>query len=98
MRVVSADWVVPVEGDPIRDGAVAIDDDGTISAVGRASELGAGERFEQAVILPGFVNAHSHLEYAVYAAFGDGLPFPDWIGLHVVRKARIDVTDMDAPP
>ena len=96
MRVVSADWVVPVEGDPIRDGAVAIDDDGTISAVGRASELGAGERFEQAVILPGFVNAHSHLEYAVYAAFGDGLPFPDWIGLHVVRKARIDVTDMEA--
>ena len=95
MRVVSADRVVPVEGEPIRDGAVAIDD-GTIAAVGRTSELGAGERFEQAVILPGFVNAHSHLEYAVYAAFGDGLPFPDWIGLHVVRKARIDVTDMEA--
>ncbi len=28
--------------------------------------------FEDAVIVPAFVNAHSHLEYAVYAGFGDG--------------------------
>ena len=41
MRVVSADWVVPVEGDPIEDGAVAIGDDGRIAGVGTASELGA---------------------------------------------------------
>jgi len=26
-------------------------------------------------IVPGFVNAHTHLEYAVYAGFGDGLSF-----------------------
>jgi 5-methylthioadenosine/S-adenosylhomocysteine deaminase len=96
VRILSADWVVSVEGDPIEDGAVAIADDGTIAAVGRAAELGTGERFEQAVILPGFVDAHTHLEYAVYAAFGDGLPFPDWIGMHVARKARIDVEDMEA--
>ena len=31
------------------------------------------------MILPGLVNAHSHLEYAVYAGFGDGLPFVDWL-------------------
>jgi len=37
--VVSADWVVPVEGAPIADGAVAIADDGTIAAVGPATEL-----------------------------------------------------------
>ena len=53
MRLVSADWVVPVEGDPISDGAVAIGDDGRIAAVGPAAELGAGERFDDAVILPG---------------------------------------------
>ena len=51
MRIVSADWVVPVEGPPIRDGAVAIDD-GRIVAVGESSELGEGERYEDAVILP----------------------------------------------
>jgi len=95
VKVLSANWVVPVEGPPIRDGAVAIED-GTIVAVGPAAQLGAGERYRDAVILPGFVNAHSHLEYAVYAGFGDGLPFSDWIGLHVQRKRQIDLKDAEA--
>ena len=60
MRVLAADWVVPVEGPPIRDGAVAISD-GRIAAVATAAELGEGERYPESVILPGFVNAHSHL-------------------------------------
>jgi 5-methylthioadenosine/S-adenosylhomocysteine deaminase len=96
MRVVSADWVVPVEGDPVADGAVAISDDGRIAAVGPAAELGAGERFDGCVIVPGFVNCHSHLEYAVYAGFGDGQPFSTWIGLHVERKQRLELDDMRA--
>ena len=96
MRVISADWVVPVEGEPIRDGAVAIDDDGRIATVGAAADLGAGEAFPGCVILPGFVNCHTHLEYAVYAGFGDGLPFSSWIGLHVARKRLLDLDEMRA--
>ena len=95
MRVLSADWVVPVDGPPIRDGAVAIED-GLVAAVGAADELGEGEHFEGSVILPGFVNAHTHLEYAVYAGFGDGLSFGPWIAIHVERKQRIDLEDMEA--
>ena len=86
--VLSADWVLPVDAPPIADGAVAIED-GRIAAIGPAAELGAGERFEGGVILPGFVNAHSHLEYAVYGGFGDGLPFDRWILVHIERKSRI---------
>ena len=97
MTVLSADWVVPVEGTPIREGAVEIDDaTGTIAAVGPREELGDSVHYEDAVILPGFVNAHTHLEYEVYAGFGDGLGFADWIGLHVQRKARIDLPEMEA--
>ena len=96
VTLVSADWVVPVEGDAIRDGAVAITDEGRIEAVGRASDLGEGEHFDGCVIAPGFVNCHSHLEYAVYAGFGDGLPFSDWIGLHVARKRLLALDDMVA--
>ena len=97
MTVLSADWVVPVEGPPIRDGAVEIDDrSGTIAAVGLREELGDSVHYEEAVILPGFVNAHTHLEYDMYAGFGDGLRFAEWIGLHVQRKARIDLEDMEA--
>ena len=97
MTVLSADWVVPVEGPPIRDGAVDIDDNaGTIAAIGRRDDLDDSVHYEESVILPGFVNAHTHLEYDVYAGFGDGLGFADWIGLHVQRKQRIDLEDMEA--
>src|SRR2546425_4725176 len=89
MRVLSADWVLPIEGPPIERGAVVIED-GCIAAVGTIAELGAGTYYEDAVMLPGFVNAHTHLEYAVYAGFGDGLgDFAEWIALHVERKGRI---------
>jgi cytosine/adenosine deaminase-related metal-dependent hydrolase len=94
MTVLSADWVLPVCGPPIPDGAVTIEG-GRILAVGPAAELGEGRRFAGAVIFPGFVNAHSHLEYAVYAGFGDGLAdFSDWIGLHVERKQRLHFDDV----
>ncbi len=90
MRTVyAADWVVPVEGAPVPDGGVAVED-GRIVGVGPAAEL-AGERrtFADSVIVPAFTNAHSHLEYAVYAGFGDGFAFPPWIDLHVTRKRRL---------
>jgi cytosine/adenosine deaminase-related metal-dependent hydrolase len=87
--VLSADWVLPIEGPPIEDGAVAIED-GRIAAVGSAADLGDGTRYDDAVLLPAFVNAHSHLEYAVYAGFGDSLTdFAEWIRLHTERKRRI---------
>jgi cytosine/adenosine deaminase-related metal-dependent hydrolase len=96
LRTLSADWVVPVEGAPIADGAVAIDDGGRIAAVGPRAELGGDVHYPESVILPGFVNAHTHLEYDVYVGFGDGLGFAEWIGLHVQRKQRIDLEDMEA--
>jgi cytosine/adenosine deaminase-related metal-dependent hydrolase len=95
VTVLSADWVLPVSGPPIENGAVAFED-GVIIAVGASAEIGSGEQFEDAVILPGFVNAHSHLEYSAYAGFGDGLSFPPWIGLHIARKRRLDQLDMEA--
>ena len=95
MRILSADWVLPVEGAPVENGAVAIED-GVIAAIGPASELGEGERFRDSVIAPGFVNAHTHLEYAVYAGFGDGLSFGPWISLHVERKQRLERPEMEA--
>jgi cytosine/adenosine deaminase-related metal-dependent hydrolase len=88
VNVYSADWVLPIEGEPIENGAVGVES-GRIFAVGTSDELGEGTSFEEAVILPGLVNAHSHLEYAVYGGFGDGLAFGPWIQLHIERKGCI---------
>jgi 5-methylthioadenosine/S-adenosylhomocysteine deaminase len=92
----AADWVVPIEGPPLERGAVAIEN-GRIAAVGPVDELGPPDRsFPDSVILPGFVNAHSHVEYAVYAGFGDGLDFGPWLDVHIARKSRLGLDDMRA--
>jgi cytosine/adenosine deaminase-related metal-dependent hydrolase len=68
----SASWVVPVNTPPIRDGAV-LERDGFIVAVGPRDALDvppATERMELdgTAILPGFVDAHAHLELASFLA------------------------------
>jgi 5-methylthioadenosine/S-adenosylhomocysteine deaminase len=89
---VSADWVLPVDGPPIENGVVAWDEGGILEvAPGRADR-----HFDGAVILPGLVNAHSHLEYAVYAGFGDGQPFGDWLATHIARKRVLEWEEMVA--
>ena len=89
MILYTADWVLPVDGAPIEEGGVAVEG-GRIVGVGPADELDGERRdFRDAVIVPGLVNAHTHLEYAVYAGFGDGLAFGPWLHTHIERKARI---------
>jgi cytosine/adenosine deaminase-related metal-dependent hydrolase len=91
-RELSADWVLPVDGQPIEGGRVRWEG-------GQIVEVGPGRadrHYDDAVILPGFVNAHSHLEYALYAGFGDGTPFGAWIKTHVERKSRLSAEDMIA--
>jgi len=92
MSSLSADWVLPVDGPPIPEGHVTWEGDRIVEvAPGRAER-----HLDDAVILPGFVNAHSHLEYAVYAGFGDGLPFARWLLVHMERKRRIGLDEMEA--
>ncbi len=93
MEVYSADWVLPVDGAPIENGAVAVHA-GRIVAVGPAASInGAATHFADSVILPGLVNAHSHIEYASYGGFGDGLSFGPWLDVHIERKRRLDWDD-----
>jgi cytosine/adenosine deaminase-related metal-dependent hydrolase len=92
VTALSADWVLPCDGPPLRDARVVWED-------GRIVEVGPGRaerHLEGAAILPGLVNAHSHLEYAVYAGFGDGLGFGRWLALHIERKGRLAFEEMEA--
>lgn len=90
--ILRADWVVPMDGPPIADGAVEIAD-GRIVAVGRA-DGGEDARYADSVILPGLVNAHTHLEYTAMAGFGDGMPFRPWIEDHIRRKDTQEPDDL----
>ncbi|AGA30181.1 amidohydrolase family protein [Singulisphaera acidiphila] len=57
----SARFVFPVEGPPIADGCLTIQD-GRIAWVGSARERVADLDLGNVAIVPGFVNAHTHLE------------------------------------
>jgi 5-methylthioadenosine/S-adenosylhomocysteine deaminase len=88
MRVLAARWVVPVSTPPIERGAVAIDGS-RIAWVGPASDAPAGERVElgDAVLMPGLVNAHCHLELTAMRGFLEDLEFQPWI-LRLTRSRR----------
>ena len=81
--IYGADWVLPIDGPPIERGAVRIEGD-RIAEVG--ADLEPDERFAGCAILPGLINAHTHLEYAVMSGFGDGHPFDGWIADHIRRR------------
>lgn len=70
----TARLVVPVVGPPIVDGAVLVTDD-EIGAVGPRSALEADHphatgREWEGVLIPGLVNAHTHLQYTSFTAVG----------------------------
>ena len=58
---VQARFVYPVEGPPIRDGCLTIEA-GRIAWVGTAKERRRDLDLGNVAIMPGFVNAHTHLE------------------------------------
>src|SRR5947207_3446557 len=58
-----AAWVVPIEGEPIKDGWVTVDR-GRVVALGRraANDATPGVELGDVAVMPGLVNAHTHLE------------------------------------
>lgn len=61
MTAVSARWVLPVSGAPVAGGWVSVAD-GRVDAVGRGSRPTGVRDLGDVALLPGLVNAHTHLE------------------------------------
>ena len=84
LLLLTARWVLPIAKPPIDHGAVLVDG-GNVLAVGPVDRLVAEHPdvarrdFGQSAILPGFVNAHTHLDLSVLRGVGDDLPFVDWL-------------------
>ena len=60
---IAASFVYTLDGEePIRNGFVEYSEDGTVTAVGACDDPASEERFFQGAVVPGFVNAHCHVE------------------------------------
>ena len=91
-----ARFVLPITRDPIEGGGVLVRD-GRIEAVGTdLAKAAPGEPVEDlgnAVILPGLVNAHSHLDYTIARGLVDDEPFFPWIRRLTELGARLGHED-----
>ncbi len=93
----TADWVITMDGAPIRGGAVVVGGNGRISTVDDGGEGAHREAAAsvshaptgappplQKVLLPGLVNAHSHLELTGLEGQVQEDDFPAWIR-HIIQ-------------
>ena len=96
--IIRARTVLPMEGEPIDNGAVAVRGN-KITAVGTFDDLRRGNDANvldlgEQVVLPGLINAHCHLDYtALRGKIPRGGSFADWIRSINAEKARL--TDKD---
>jgi cytosine/adenosine deaminase-related metal-dependent hydrolase len=98
-----ARWVLPVSSTAVADGAIAVDGE-RIAAVGdRASLVTLFPQarvldFGESAIIPGLVNAHSHLELTAMRGFleQEEIDFFAWLKkLTIARRERMSVDDLN---
>jgi cytosine/adenosine deaminase-related metal-dependent hydrolase len=96
-RLISAPWIFPVTSPALPEGAVVVDAEDTIVAVGPRAELkdayaSLPEERAEGVLMPGLVNAHTHVELSVLnGRLSGGQGVPDW-AMQVGRElARFSV-------
>ncbi len=98
VKIVRSRMVVPIVGEPIENGAVAIS--GTkITGVGRFEEVkaiygGDVEDLGEQILLPGLINAHCHLDYTLLRGkIPPQKSFTDWI--RTINAAKAELTSKD---
>ena len=92
----SARWVLPISLPPIEEGAIAVDGSQITDVGARASLIAKYPEakvhdYPDAVILPGLINAHSHLELTAMRGFleSEESDFTGW--LRKLTAARIEL-------
>ena len=94
-----AAWVCPVAQPPLRDGWVHVTDD-VVTAVGQGADTPPAECTEDlgsAVVLPGLVNAHTHLELSwLRGRVPPSTDFLTWVGRLMAARTRFESVEDDA--
>jgi len=93
-----ARYVLPVSGPHIEDGGVLVRD-GEILAVGVRAELMAAYPDEEvrdyglAALMPGFIDLHTHFEYATFRGVVNDAPYSQWKMQVMSKEAALTPDD-----
>jgi cytosine/adenosine deaminase-related metal-dependent hydrolase len=96
--IIRSRLVVPMDGNPIENGAVAVAG-GRIVSVGRFEDVKAERNGEvldlgEQILLPGLINAHCHLDYTMLRGkIPPSQSFSDWIRAINAEKAKLTPKD-----
>jgi len=77
--LLAAAWVAPMTGPILRDSGVLIEDDRIVRWGTTDAPDAVRVDLDNAIIMPGLVNAHTHLELSSCAAGESPTSFVDWI-------------------
>ena len=92
-QIYAARWVLPIDAPPIDGGEVIVEHGGIMEVRARRTPAAECRDFGEAVLLPGLVNAHSHLEYTVLRGFLEDVPFFPWIRALTAAKTLLSGDD-----
>ncbi|MCL2881796.1 MAG: amidohydrolase family protein [Coriobacteriia bacterium] len=98
--LIKAHYVLPVSAPYIENGAVVVRDD-KIVAVGAASKLEQDYPAEPvydyglAALIPGFVDAHTHLEYTALRGIVDDVPYAQWKSAVMSHESTFTARDWE---
>ena len=63
IRKISADWIIPISHNPIKNGLITVDSEGKILEISATFDSTQPNiEYYKGVIIPGFINTHCHLE------------------------------------
>ena len=99
-RIYAARWIVPVASAPIENGAVAVEG-ARIVAVGGAREIASRfaefpvDNLGEAIILPGLVNTHTHLELTAMRGYLEKEETDFFAWLRKLTIARLQLLTSD---
>ncbi|MBE0477345.1 MAG: amidohydrolase family protein [Coriobacteriia bacterium] len=98
--LLTARYVLPISSPHIENGAVLVRD-GSIVEAGERAQLTAAHPGEEvrdyglAVLLPGFVDLHTHLEFAVMRGLVNDLPYSGWKLSLLDKEQLLEPADWD---
>lgn len=102
MKILASNFVLPITSELISDGAVVIEND-KILALGSKLDIQKQfvnietEDFGESVIMPGFVNVHSHLELTAFRGFLDDVEndFFSWLLKLTLTRENLSKEDIE---